>query len=249
MLLPAAEDSLSRHNRQCRACQYHDRSEARSKSNRTPVAATSELFRILPRTNYLLQHLPGSFHSCPYEAVAAFSSKSARLCLRKITDSQALQHRCLIHPRHRSEREKITVPRSTRRLLLADDHPDLLREIQQLVATDFDVVGSAADGLTLVKMAEALKPDVVVTDIRMPGLSGIDAARIILQWKACKTVVLLTMYDNPRLIRSALEAGILGYVLKATAGEELLPAIEEGLRGRVFVSQRLRLPAVGSKDV
>ena len=141
------------------------------------------------------------------------------------------------------------MPRSTRRLLLADDHPELLQAIQQLVAADFDVVGTATDGLTLVEMAEALKPDVVVTDIRMPGLSGIDAARIILQWKACKTVVLLTMYDSPRLIRSALEAGILGYVLKATAGEELLPAIEEGLRGRVFISQRLRPRTVGSKDV
>jgi len=133
--------------------------------------------------------------------------------------------------------------------LLADDHPELLREIQQLVATEFDVVGTATDGLTLVKMAEGLKPDVVVTDIRMPGLSGIDAARTILQWKVCKTVVLLTMYDNPRLIRTALEAGVFGYVLKATAGEELLPAIEEGLRGRVYVSQRLRPRTVGSKDV
>ena len=167
------------------------------------------------------------------------------MCLRKITDSQALHDTCLMHSRHRSEREKITVPRSTRRLLLADDHPELLREIQQLVATDFDVVGTATDGLTLVKMAEALKPDVVVTDIRMPGLNGIDAARTILQRKACKAVVLLTMYDNPRLIRS----GILGYVLKATAGEELLPAIEEALQGAVFVSQRIGPRTAGPKDV
>jgi DNA-binding NarL/FixJ family response regulator len=141
------------------------------------------------------------------------------------------------------------VPRSTRRLLLADDHPELLQAIQQLVATDFDVVGTATDGLTLVEMAEALKPDVVVTDIRMPGLSGIDAARTILQRKACKAVVLLTMYDHPRLIRSALDAGIRGYVLKATAGEELLPAIEEALQGGVFVSQRIGGRTPGSKDV
>jgi DNA-binding NarL/FixJ family response regulator len=142
------------------------------------------------------------------------------------------------------------VPQSTRRLLLADDHPELLREIQRLVAIDFDVVGTATDGLTLVKMAETLKPDVVVTDIRMPGLSGIDAARTILQRKACKAVVLLTMYDNPHLIRRALDAGILGYVLKATAGEELLPAIEEALQGGVFVSQRIGRPrTAGPKDV
>jgi DNA-binding NarL/FixJ family response regulator len=139
-----------------------------------------------------------------------------------------------------SGREKISVQQSKRRLLLADDHQELLREIQQLVATDFDVVGTAPDGLTLIRMAETLKPDVVVTDIRMPGLSGIDAARTILQQKVCKTVVLLTMYDDPHLIRGALDAGILGYVLKATAGEELIPAIEEALQGGVFVSRRIR---------
>ena len=141
------------------------------------------------------------------------------------------------------------MPRSTRRLLLADDHPELLREIQQLVATHFDVVGTATDGLTLVKMAEALKPDVVVTDIRMPGLNGIDAARTILQRKACKAVVLLTMYDNPRLVRRTLDTGILGYVLKATAGEDLLLAIEDALQGVVFVSQRIGPRTAGPKDV
>jgi DNA-binding NarL/FixJ family response regulator len=131
------------------------------------------------------------------------------------------------------------VLQSKRRLLLADDHTELLGEIQQLVATHFDVVGTAGDGLTLVKMAEALKPDVVVTDIRMPGLSGIDAACTILKQKACKAVVLLTMYDDSRLIKNALDAGILGYVLKATAGEELIPAIEQALQGGVFVSRAI----------
>jgi DNA-binding NarL/FixJ family response regulator len=141
------------------------------------------------------------------------------------------------------------VPGSRRRLLLADDYSELLEEIQQLVAIQFDVVGTAGDGLTLVKMAEALKPDVVVTDIRMPGLSGIDAARAILQRKTCKAVVVLTMYDDSRLIKSALDAGILGYVLKATAGEELIPAIEEALQGGVFVSRAIGSPTRWTKDV
>lgn len=123
-------------------------------------------------------------------------------------------------------------------LLLADDHPELLQEIRQLVETVFNVVGTAADGQTLVEMAEALKPDAIVTDIRMPRLSGIEAARVILQRKTCKAVVLLTMYDNPRLIKTALGAGILGYVLKANAGEELIPAIHLALQGEVFVSPR-----------
>ena len=118
-----------------------------------------------------------------------------------------------------------------------------------MVAADFDVVGTATDGLALVEMAEALKPDVVVTDIRMPGLSGIDAARTILQHKVCKTVLLLTMYDDPHLIRSALDSGILGYVLKTTAGEELIPAIEEALQGRVFLSRHMGHRTRGKKGV
>jgi DNA-binding NarL/FixJ family response regulator len=145
--------------------------------------------------------------------------------------------------------KKVTVLQSKKRVLLADDHTELLGEIQQLVATQFDVIGTAGDGLTLVEMAKALKPDVVITDIRMPQLSGIDAACVILQEKACKTVVLLTMYDDSRLIKSALDAGILGYVLKATAGEELIPAIEEALQGGVFVSRAIRPPTRRTKDV
>jgi len=141
------------------------------------------------------------------------------------------------------------VPQSKRRLLLADDHTELLEEIQQLVATHFDVVGTAGDGVTLVKMAKALQPDVVVTDIRMPELSGIDAACIILQEKACKAIVLLTMYDDSSLIRSALDVGILGYVLKATAGEELIPAIEQALKGGVFVSRAIGRATRWTKDV
>jgi DNA-binding NarL/FixJ family response regulator len=140
------------------------------------------------------------------------------------------------------------VAQSNRCLLLADDHAELLGQIQQLVATHFDVVGTAGDGLTLVEMARALKPDVVVTDIRMPELSGIDAACIILQEKACKAVVLLTMYDDSRLVKSALDAGILGYVLKSAAGEDLIPAIEAALQGAVFVSRQIG-PSTGGKGV
>jgi DNA-binding NarL/FixJ family response regulator len=141
------------------------------------------------------------------------------------------------------------VLQSKRRLLLADDHTELLEEIQQFVATRFDVVGTAGDGMTLVKMAKALQPDVVVTDIRMPGLSGIDAACIILQQKACKAVVLLTMYDDSLLVKNALDVGILGYVLKAAAGEDLIPAIEAALQGTVFVSRAIGLPTRWTRDV
>ena len=131
------------------------------------------------------------------------------------------------------------MPNSKVRLLLSDDHPELLRDIQLLLSAEFDVVGAVADGSSLVKMAEALRPDVVVSDIRMPGLNGIEAARIILGRKHCKAVVILTMYDDSGLIRNAMEAGALAYVLKVNAGEELIPAIEEALHGRKFISHSI----------
>jgi len=136
-----------------------------------------------------------------------------------------------------------------KRVLLADDHPELLQDIQQLLARDFEIVGTASDGLTLIQMAEALKPDVVVTDIRMPKLSGIDAARTILQQKTCTAIVLLTVHNDIRLVRSALDAGIRGYVLKATAGEDLIAAIERTLGGGVFVSQYVNHPPSEGKGV
>lgn len=138
---------------------------------------------------------------------------------------------------------------SKKSVLLADDHPELLVEVRQLVATVFNVVGTVGDGQALVELADALKPDVVVTDLRMPRLSGIDAARTILEHETCKAIVLLTVYDNPRLIETALEAGVLGYVLKATAGEELIPAIEAALQGAVFISRRIQHPNRRQKGV
>jgi DNA-binding NarL/FixJ family response regulator len=138
------------------------------------------------------------------------------------------------------EIRRIRMPVTRARLLLADDHRELLRDIQQLLASDFDVVGRASDGLALVGMAQALKPDVVVTDLRMPKLNGIEAGRRILQQQLCKAVILLTEHHDPYLVRRALDAGIRGYVPKATASEELLPAIYRVLEGRVFISASIR---------
>jgi DNA-binding NarL/FixJ family response regulator len=132
------------------------------------------------------------------------------------------------------------MPPTRPRLLLADDHQELLREVEQLMAGEFEVVGTVSDGAALVSAAGALKPDVVVTDIRMPKLSGIEASTTILQRRDCKAVVILTMYDDAYLVKNALDAGIGGYVLKMAAGEELIAAVHEALRGGVFVSKRLR---------
>jgi len=122
------------------------------------------------------------------------------------------------------------------RLLIADDHEDLLREITTLVEAEFEVIGIAHNGTALLEAAAELNPDVVVTDFRMPGLSGIEAGRKLLEQGACKAVVLLTMYADQRLVDRALEAGIRGYVLKVKAGEDLIPAIRSAIRGETFVS-------------
>jgi DNA-binding NarL/FixJ family response regulator len=120
--------------------------------------------------------------------------------------------------------------------VLADDHEDILIELTALLETEFDVVGVAHDGITLVSIASHLKPDVVITDYKMPGLSGIDASSILLERAFCKVVVLLTMYCDRQLAGNALRSGIRAFVLKVKAGEDLIPAIHSALRGETFVS-------------
>jgi DNA-binding NarL/FixJ family response regulator len=122
------------------------------------------------------------------------------------------------------------------RLLLADDHEDLLREVVALLDREFEVIGVARDGTALMDIAAHLNPDVVITDFRMPGLSGIDAGSRLLEQGLCKAVVLLTMYADEQLVAGALQAGIRGFVLKVRAGEDLVPAIYSALRGETYVS-------------
>lgn len=123
------------------------------------------------------------------------------------------------------------------RVILADDHPGILHEIIDLLHGEFEIVGTARDGPTLLKEGCRLKPDVVVTDIRMPGINGIRVGHDLLEARACKAVVVLSMYGDAILAQTALEAGIRGYVLKMTAGDDLIPAIHKILAGGTFFSQ------------
>jgi DNA-binding NarL/FixJ family response regulator len=122
------------------------------------------------------------------------------------------------------------------RLLLADDHPGIIEETRSLLAADFDVIGTASDGIDLIKAAEDLHPDVVVTDIRMPRLSGIEASRRILDRRLCLAIIALSVHRDRQFVDMALEAGMLGYVLKETAGEDLARAIRLALDGKRFIS-------------
>jgi DNA-binding NarL/FixJ family response regulator len=126
------------------------------------------------------------------------------------------------------------------RLILADDHKIVLDGLRQLLAAEFEIVATAPDGRELVRLVKELRPEVVVADISMPLLNGIEAAR---QLPGVK-FVFLTMHPEPSYLLRALQAGALGYVLKHAAAEELTVAIRRALVGKTYVSPGLRTPAV-----
>jgi DNA-binding NarL/FixJ family response regulator len=131
------------------------------------------------------------------------------------------------------------------RVLLADDHPHMLDEVRRMLADEFEIVGSVAEGQALLHAAEVLRPDAVVSDINMPLVDGIEAGRRMLRDGLCPAVILLSMYNDPQLVRSALASGIRGYVLKVDAGEELAQAVETVAHGGTYLSRGI--PRRGSR--
>ena len=126
------------------------------------------------------------------------------------------------------------------RVLIAEDNLNILQETRNLLRREFDLVATAETGVRLIAAAAEFKPDVVVTDINMPELNGIEAGRRILALGCCKTIVALSTSNSPEIVRLALEAGILGYVLKENAGEELISAIYAAVHGERFLSSGIQ---------
>jgi DNA-binding NarL/FixJ family response regulator len=136
------------------------------------------------------------------------------------------------------------VPSSTDRVprpsvLLADDHTETAEQLRKLLQPHFDVVGLVEDGDALVSAVARLSPDVVVADVSMPTLDGIDAAALIRRRDPAARIVLVTVHDDPILVERGLAAGALGYVLKDAAGDELVAAIRAALGGKRYVSRAL----------
>jgi DNA-binding NarL/FixJ family response regulator len=125
------------------------------------------------------------------------------------------------------------------RLVLADDHKETAALLRGLLEPEFDVVAQVEDGLSLVSAAARLSPDVIVSDVTMPGLDGISAAAAILRQNPAARIVLVTVHGDPMLAARGFEAGALGYVLKGAAAEELVPAVHSALRGERHTSRVL----------
>ena len=132
------------------------------------------------------------------------------------------------------------------RILMADDHAMLLDAFRALLEPEFDVVGAVPDGRRLLEEFSRLHPDVVVLDIAMPLLNGLDAGRQLKAQRKSVKLIYLTMNPDPDLAGEALRLGASGYVLKSSAFQELKQAIHEALRGRSYITPLIAGDAVGS---
>jgi DNA-binding NarL/FixJ family response regulator len=133
-------------------------------------------------------------------------------------------------------------PRNARKhtVLIADDHAIVAEGLARLLKeNDFDVVGTVGDGQLLFDEASRLHPDVIVTDLTMPGLSGLDVLTRLKADGIASKVILLTMHNDADLATVAMRGGASGFLLKESAGEELLEAIRQALRGRVYLTPAL----------
>jgi DNA-binding NarL/FixJ family response regulator len=122
------------------------------------------------------------------------------------------------------------------KVLIADDHAIVAQGLHALLLQRFHLVGSVREGHALVEAAERLSPDVVVTDISMPGITGLEAIRQIKKSKPDVASIVLTIHADPSLVAQALKAGASGYLLKTSAVEELEIAIRQVLQGRIYVT-------------
>jgi DNA-binding NarL/FixJ family response regulator len=121
------------------------------------------------------------------------------------------------------------------RIFLADDHPAVLEATAALLQPQFDIVGNAMDGGILVSEVLRLCPDVIVVDITMPVLSGIDAVHLLRESASSARIVFLTLHSEQAFIKACMAEGALGYVLKSHMKDHLIPAIRAALVGQSYI--------------
>ena len=122
------------------------------------------------------------------------------------------------------------------KVLLADDHAMVAEGLATLLKEHFDLVGTVGDGSALIDAARKLRPDVIIADVDMPVLSGMEALRRLKAAKSAAKFIILTMHADAELATEAFRAGASGFVLKLSAGEELITAIQEVVQGRMYLT-------------
>ena len=135
-----------------------------------------------------------------------------------------------------TETTKSNVPR----VLLADDHQIILDTECQILASEFEVVGTVRSGAAIVPAAAELDPDVITLDITMPEVDGFEVARRLKASGSRAKIVFLTVHEDPDFVHEALNVGALGYVVKATMASDLLRSLHAVLKGQPFISPSLR---------
>lgn len=127
------------------------------------------------------------------------------------------------------------------RILLADDQAEMLQSINLVLSEDFMIVGTVEDGKSAVELATSLRPDVLVLDISMPVLNGIEAASRLKELGSRARIIFLTVHADPEFVEAALSAGALGYVLKGFLVTDLIPAIWTVMQDHIFISPAMHL--------
>lgn len=135
---------------------------------------------------------------------------------------------------------------SPRRVILADDHKMVLDALKNLIEPEFEVVGMFADGLALIEGAPGLKPNVVVLDIGMPTMNGLNAGHRLKQLMPSVRLIYLTMNQDPDMAAEAFRLGASAYLLKSSAGAELVQALRQVVRGGSYVTPLMTKDMVGS---
>lgn len=123
---------------------------------------------------------------------------------------------------------------------MAEDHAVVRTSVVRLLAPHYDVVGTVSDGQALLEATQTLQPDVLVVDLSLPFISGIEAASILQRTERPSKIVLLTVHNDPDFVRAARDAGALGYVLKQQMNTDLPEAIEKANAGEYFTSPSVR---------
>ena len=132
------------------------------------------------------------------------------------------------------------------RVLLADDHPMILAGLKRLLERDYEVVGEAMDGGELLAAAERLQPDLIITDISMPGIDGIEATRRLQGIVPKALILILSIHTGSAWVRSAFDAGAHAYLSKTSAFQEIETAVREVLQGRFYISPEVTRGLVGT---